>query len=191
MARAMPVLPLVGSRMIVSGLIKPACSARLEHGNPDTVFYAVGRVEEFQLGDDVGNGAVGDSAQSDQRCAPDELGDVLGDAHLLRPTVSVQAQLASQLTSKSMAASVGTVMAVDLSERLVSARRLYAAGEHRFPPVCGQEREDCCGRQESTTTTAHGEAAREDKAQLYGLLHGPTIGHGPAGSVHLAGLHPR
>ena len=27
MARAIPVLPLVGSRMIVSGLIRPACSA--------------------------------------------------------------------------------------------------------------------------------------------------------------------
>ena len=81
----MPVLPLVGSRMIVSGLIRPGLLGRVDHGDPDAVLHAVRRVEEFQLGDDVGDGAFGDPAQPDQRRVPDQLCDVLGDAHEILP----------------------------------------------------------------------------------------------------------
>ena len=77
----MPVFPLVGSRMIVSGLISPRFLGRVDHGHPDAVLHAVRRVEEFQLGDDVGDRAVGDPVQPDQRRVSDELCDVLGDAH--------------------------------------------------------------------------------------------------------------
>ena len=51
MARAMPVLPLVGSTMMVSGLDQAAFLGGIDHGDADAVLDAVSRVVEFQLGD--------------------------------------------------------------------------------------------------------------------------------------------
>ena len=49
----MPVLPLVGSTMMVSGLILPGLFRRVNHRHADAVFDAVRRIVEFQLGDHV------------------------------------------------------------------------------------------------------------------------------------------
>ncbi len=54
----------------------------VDHGDPDAVFHAVRRVEEFQLRHDVGAGAIGYPTQPDQWGVSDQLCDVLGNAHL-------------------------------------------------------------------------------------------------------------
>jgi hypothetical protein len=55
----MPVLPLVGSTMMVSGPILPARFGRLDHGQADPVLDAVGRIVELELGQDVGAAPLG------------------------------------------------------------------------------------------------------------------------------------
>ena len=45
----MPVLPLVGSMMCVSGCQPAGFFCRLDHGATDAVFHAAARVEELQL----------------------------------------------------------------------------------------------------------------------------------------------
>jgi len=75
----MPVLPLVGSMMIVSGPIRPSFSAA--HRHADAVLDAVRGIEGLELGDDLGRGAFGQAAQPHERRIADQLGDVIGDVH--------------------------------------------------------------------------------------------------------------
>jgi hypothetical protein len=79
----MPVLPLVGSKMIVSGLIR-----RVDHGHADAVLHAARRVEGLQLGRHLRHGPGGHPAQPDQRRVPDQLRDVLGDSHRSSPRLA-------------------------------------------------------------------------------------------------------
>jgi hypothetical protein len=53
------------------GLDQARLLGRVDHGDPDAVLHAVRRVEEFELGDDVGDGAFGHAAQPDQRRVSD------------------------------------------------------------------------------------------------------------------------
>jgi len=48
---------------------------RLEHGEPDAVLDAPGRVEVLQLAVDLGAGLVGDPVEAEQRRVPDQLCD--------------------------------------------------------------------------------------------------------------------
>ena len=59
---------------------------RVDHRDPDAVLDTVCRVEELQLGDDVGDRTFGDPVEPDQRGVTDQFRDVLRDAHL--PIVS-------------------------------------------------------------------------------------------------------
>ena len=54
----MPVLPLVGSMITVSGPILPAASAASIMAHADAVLDAAGRVEELQLEQDLGQAPV-------------------------------------------------------------------------------------------------------------------------------------
>jgi len=80
-ARPMPVLPLVGSRMIVSGLMRPAFSGRVDHGHPDPVLDAVGGAVELELGHHLPRRALGQAPDPHQRGIADQLRDVVGDFH--------------------------------------------------------------------------------------------------------------
>ena len=67
----MPVFPLVGSRMMVSGLSQPRFFGGIEHRDPDAVLDAAPGIEVLQLGDHVGHGALGYPAQPHQRRVSD------------------------------------------------------------------------------------------------------------------------
>ena len=62
----MPVLPLVGSTIEVSGLMRPGPLRRLDHGHADAVFDAPQGVLKFQFGQDDGRQSPGDGVQPDQ-----------------------------------------------------------------------------------------------------------------------------
>ncbi len=68
----MPVLPLVGSKMMVSGPIRPGLLGGVDHGHADAVLHAVRRVEELELGHDVRARCLGQPAQPHQRRVSDE-----------------------------------------------------------------------------------------------------------------------
>jgi hypothetical protein len=71
----MPVLPEVGSMMMVSFF----ALAGLDHRHPDAVLDRPQRVEVLQLGDDGRLTPLGDATQLDQRGAADRLGHVVVD----------------------------------------------------------------------------------------------------------------
>ena len=62
MASAMPVLPLVGSTIVVSpGLMRPASLGRVDHREADAVLDAAAGVEGLELADDGRAGPLGDA----------------------------------------------------------------------------------------------------------------------------------
>ena len=75
----MPVLPLVGSTMIVSWLILPSRLGGVDHRHADAVLDRPERVEVLELGDDLGLAARRHPAEPDQRRVADRLGDVVVD----------------------------------------------------------------------------------------------------------------
>ena len=55
----MPVLPEVGSISVVTpGTIRPRLLGGIDHGEADAVLHRAERVEEFELGQDLGFDAV-------------------------------------------------------------------------------------------------------------------------------------
>ena len=83
MPSAMPVLPLVGSMMIVSGLDFPVPLRRVDHRPADAVFDAPQRVEALQFCRNRGDGTP--SAMRFSRTsgrAADALRDVFANARL-------------------------------------------------------------------------------------------------------------
>ena len=87
----MPVLPLVGSRMMVSGPSLPAASAASIMLERDAVFDAAAGILKFELSKHLGPGALGDPAQAHERGVADQFGDVVGDMRhwrLLRDDVT-------------------------------------------------------------------------------------------------------
>jgi hypothetical protein len=58
----MPVLPLVGSRMMVSGPSLPAAFGRLDHAQPDAILDAAAGLKNSSLvtrNPEMGDGCVG------------------------------------------------------------------------------------------------------------------------------------
>ena len=76
----MPVLPLVGSMMIVSGRISPARSAASIMETPMRSLTLAAGLKDSSFAT-TSAPAPGDAAQPHQRRVPDQLGDVLGDPH--------------------------------------------------------------------------------------------------------------
>ena len=54
----------------------------VDHGHTDAVLDGVGRVVELQLGGDCGLGAVSDAVEANQGGVADQVGHVVGDAHM-------------------------------------------------------------------------------------------------------------
>ena len=79
----MPVLPEVGSiSVFLPGVILPCGFQRLDHRHADAVLDAGDRVEEFELGQEVGDDALflGELVEPDERRVADRLGDRVVDA---------------------------------------------------------------------------------------------------------------
>ena len=76
----MPVLPLVGSMIVVSWLDLAVALAGVDHGHADAVLDRPERIEVLQLGDDGRLGVADHAAQPDQRRVADGLGDVVVNA---------------------------------------------------------------------------------------------------------------
>jgi hypothetical protein len=53
----------------------------IDHGHTDTVFDAMGGVEEFEFGDDVASRTVGNAVDTDEWRIANEFGDIVCDAH--------------------------------------------------------------------------------------------------------------
>jgi hypothetical protein len=75
----MPVLPLVGSTMMVSGFRMPFCLRVLDHGHADTILHGAERIEELTLQRDGGVEASGDLVELHKRRAADGFDDVVID----------------------------------------------------------------------------------------------------------------
>lgn len=73
----MPVLPLVGSTITVSGLIEPAFFGGINHGNADRSFNAVRRVEVLQFSDQLGTGTRRQTVKANQRCIADKGSNIV------------------------------------------------------------------------------------------------------------------
>ena len=79
----MPVLPEVGSiSVVLPGVILPCRLQRLDHRDADAVLDAGDRVEEFELGEKIGDNALflGELVEPHQRRVADRLGDGIVDA---------------------------------------------------------------------------------------------------------------
>ena len=75
----MPVLPLVGSMMVVSLLILPSRSAASIMATPMRSLTDQSGLKFSSLADDGRLGVADDAAQADQRRVADALGDVVVD----------------------------------------------------------------------------------------------------------------
>jgi hypothetical protein len=78
----MPVLPLVGSRMIVSGVSSPACCAASIMLSPMRSLTLPAWVEELQLGGNRRLCVAGDAVDAHQRRAPNQICDVIRNHHI-------------------------------------------------------------------------------------------------------------
>ena len=72
----MPVLPLVGSMIWVSGVRMPCLLGRLDHRPADAVLDAGKRIEELQLQQDGGMSGRNEPPQLDQRRVERGVDDV-------------------------------------------------------------------------------------------------------------------
>ena len=78
----MPVLPLVGSTIDGVRREEPGFLGGVDHRHGDAVLHAVGRVEELELGGDLGDRPFAHPPKTDERRVPDQLGDVVCDVHV-------------------------------------------------------------------------------------------------------------
>ena len=88
MARAMPVLPLVGSTTMVSGPMSPASWAASIIATPMRSLTEFAGLKNSSLADDLGPRAVGDPADPHEGGVADQFGDVVGDAHVVDPSIT-------------------------------------------------------------------------------------------------------
>ena len=77
----MPVLPEVGSIRVRAGLDRARRLQRIDHADADAVLDAGDRVEEFELGQDLGLDAalLRQPVQAHQRRVADRVGDGVVD----------------------------------------------------------------------------------------------------------------
>ena len=84
-ARAIPVLPLVGSIISLPGLQDAALLRVPHHGRADPALHRIGRVAAFDLGQDGGLAAIRDAIQTNQRRVADAKGIVFVNSQLKSP----------------------------------------------------------------------------------------------------------